>query len=200
VIAEVVISPPAVTTTAPTMNPEPSAVGVPTVASASTAGGVGPITCSIDHGDGSGALAGTVAGGTCTGPGHSYAAAGKYFVKATVRDAGGAIAQASSAHTVTPTVKTTLQYTGQTQGAGDSVAASAVLTAGNGEPLPRRTVTFGLAGQTVQAVTDELGRAATTITVPNHGRSQTIEVTYAGTAGYAPSSTSAVINWGGPKR
>lgn len=46
-------------------------------------------SCVVDYGDGSGPQAGTVAGTTCTGPGHTYADAGIYTVTVTVSDGDG---------------------------------------------------------------------------------------------------------------
>jgi len=57
-----------------------------------------PYTCAVDYGDGSGALSGTVAGSTCTGPARAYAAYGSYTV--TVTDKDGGVGTASAAHKV----------------------------------------------------------------------------------------------------
>lgn len=50
-------------------------------------------TCTVDYGDGSGPLGGTVSSGTtCTGPSHTYAVAGVYQVIVTVTDKDGGTA------------------------------------------------------------------------------------------------------------
>lgn len=50
-------------------------------------------TCTVDYGDGSGPLGGTVSSGTtCTGPGHTYADAGVYQLTVTVVDKDGGTA------------------------------------------------------------------------------------------------------------
>jgi PKD repeat protein len=48
-----------------------------------------PYTCAVDHDDGSGLLAGTVSGTTCTGPDHTYAEPGVYNVTVDVSDKDG---------------------------------------------------------------------------------------------------------------
>ena len=48
-----------------------------------------PFTCTVDHADGSGPLAGTIVGETCQGPAHIFTAAGIYQVTVAVTDAGG---------------------------------------------------------------------------------------------------------------
>ena len=45
-----------------------------------------PFTCTVDYGDGSGALPGTVVGTTCNGPAHVYSSAGPYTVIVCVTD------------------------------------------------------------------------------------------------------------------
>ncbi len=72
----------------PVVVPEPSAEGQAVVASATFTDATpsGPYTCTVDYGDGSGALPGTVAGDTCTGPSHAYAVGGTYLVTVSVID------------------------------------------------------------------------------------------------------------------
>ena len=57
-----------------TVDIEPSEEGEAVVASApfTDPGTADTHTCTVDYGDGSGPLAGTVAAGTCTGPSHVY--------------------------------------------------------------------------------------------------------------------------------
>ena len=64
---------------APSVAPEPSNEGDAVTASTTFTDdgfGGGPVSCTVDYDDGSGALAGTVSGtatsGTCTGPAHTY--------------------------------------------------------------------------------------------------------------------------------
>lgn len=103
-IAEVVISPPAMVLAAPTVSPEPSAAGAAAIAAAAFTGGVAPWSCTVDYGDGTGPLAGTVSpgggGDTCTGPSHTYSAAGNYVVAAVLTDAGGSCVTSGADHTV----------------------------------------------------------------------------------------------------
>jgi uncharacterized protein len=59
-----------------------------------------PFTCAVDYGDGSGALAGAIAGSTCTGPAHSYSTFGMYTVTVGVTDKDGDTGTKSTQHTV----------------------------------------------------------------------------------------------------
>ena len=76
----------------PVVTAEPSQLGGAAVAAASFSdpGPDAPFTCTVDYGDGSGSSAGTVAGGTCTGQGHTYSAIGNYTVTVSVTDKDGA--------------------------------------------------------------------------------------------------------------
>ncbi len=56
--------------------------------------------CTVDYGDGSGAVAGTVGGATCTGPTHAYATYGTYPVTVAVTDSDGNTTSATADHTV----------------------------------------------------------------------------------------------------
>lgn len=99
-VSEVGISPAALTLAAPTVSPEPSVVGSPAAASASFSGGLAPYSCSVDYGDGTGLEPGTVSGGTCAGPAHTYASAATYVVSVVVGDAGGADVRSAGDHAV----------------------------------------------------------------------------------------------------
>ena len=90
------------TVNTPTVSPEPSIQGSSVTASAtfSDPGPDAPFTCTVDYGDGSGDLPGTVAGGTCTGPAHAYAAVGTYTVTVGVTDKDGADGSNSVTHAV----------------------------------------------------------------------------------------------------
>ena len=87
----------------PVVSPEPSTEGGSVTASATfTDPGVNdtPFTCTVDYGDGSGALAGTVAGTTCTGPAHVYSTIGGYPVTVSVTDKDGSTGRRVAMHTV----------------------------------------------------------------------------------------------------
>ncbi len=91
------------TVNAPSIAPAPSDEGSAVMASA-TFGDPGandaPFTCTVDYGDGSGALAGTISGNTCTGPAHTYADNGSYTVTVTVTDKDDGAGAKSATHTV----------------------------------------------------------------------------------------------------
>lgn len=91
---------------------------------------------------------------------------------------------------------TTLTFTGSTSATGELVPLSARLTDGKGDGVAGRAVVFAIAGQRLTATTDSGGRATVTATVPDHGRSQPVGVTFAGDRSYLPSSTTATIWWG----
>lgn len=86
----------------PTVTPEPSVEGAPVIASATFTDRYddGPYACTVDYGDGSGAMPGSVSASTCTGPAHAYAGFGSYTVTVTVTEQGGASGTASSDHVV----------------------------------------------------------------------------------------------------
>jgi predicted alpha-1,2-mannosidase len=94
-------------------------------------------------------------------------------------------------------VATTLTYTGDLRAKGDNVVLAARLTGSDGTGLAGALITFEIAGQTLTATTDAQGFATTNATVPDHGRSQQVLVSYAGDADHLPSETSATIQWGG---
>ena len=89
---------------APTVSPEPSTEGVSVTASADFSdpdgSADGPFTCTVNYGDGSGDLAGSVAGSTCTGPSHVYSTFGAYTVTASVTDKFGATGSNTALHDV----------------------------------------------------------------------------------------------------
>ena len=87
----------------PVVSPEPSTEGGSVTASATFIDpGVNdaPFTCTVDYGDGSGALAGTVSGHTCTGPTHVYSTIGGYPVTVSVTDKDGSTGRRVAMHTV----------------------------------------------------------------------------------------------------
>lgn len=80
------------TVTAPIVSPEPSVEAGAATASAGFSDlgtSDGPFTCTVDYGDGTGPVAGTVVGLTCNGPAHVYADNGSYTVSASVTDKDG---------------------------------------------------------------------------------------------------------------
>jgi hypothetical protein len=74
---------------APSVVPQPSSEGSSVIASATFSDpGIydSPFTCTVNYGDGSAALPGTVSGTVCTGPAHAYTDDGPYIVIVTVID------------------------------------------------------------------------------------------------------------------
>jgi hypothetical protein len=61
----------------------------------------GPYTCDVDHGDGTGPVAGVIAGDTCIGPEHTYGRAGRYTVTVRVVDVAGRDGFAAGAFDIT---------------------------------------------------------------------------------------------------
>ncbi len=61
----------------------------------------GPFTCTVDYGTGGGPQAGTVSGGGCTGPSHTYVSVGTYSVTVAVTDKDGGVGTATTTHRVT---------------------------------------------------------------------------------------------------
>ena len=113
--------PPAVA--APVVSPEPSAEGSAVTASATfTDPGTsdGPFTCTVDYGDGGGAVAGSVVGSTCTGPAHTYADDGGYTVEVSVTDKDGGTGAASTVHTVDNVAPTITASTNSAEDCGDT--------------------------------------------------------------------------------
>ena len=114
--------PPAVA--APTVSPEPSDEGSAVTASATftdAGSSDAPFTCTVDYGDGSGAVAGTVSNDdTCTGPPHTYADDGSYTVTVAVTDKDGGTGSAGSAHQVDNVDPTITGSTNSAEGCGDT--------------------------------------------------------------------------------
>jgi hypothetical protein len=113
--------PPAVA--APTVTPEPSDEGQAATASAAfTDAGAndGPFTCTVDYGDGSGPVGGTVAGSTCTGATHTYADDGLYTVEVAVTDKDGGTGTASAGHQVDNVAPSITATTNSGEACGDT--------------------------------------------------------------------------------
>ncbi|MFN8595272.1 MAG: ExeM/NucH family extracellular endonuclease [Anaerolineae bacterium] len=101
--ATVTVNNVAPTVNPPTVAPEPSTEGTSVVASATFSDpGVSdaPFTCTVNYGDGSGNLAGSVSGNTCTGPAHTYVTFGSYTVSVSVTDKDGGTGSNSTTHAV----------------------------------------------------------------------------------------------------
>ena len=90
----------------PSVDSEPSEEGQAVTASATFTNpdGAGPVTCSVDYGDGDGPQTGTVEADVCAGPGHSYtegsATGTDYTVTVTVTDVNTGSGSNSTSHTV----------------------------------------------------------------------------------------------------
>lgn len=121
---------------------------------------------------------------------------GSYTASVGFAGAGGYLPSSASAPVKVVADGTAVSYTGSTQGQGETVQASALLTEDAGVPLAGRTVRFTLQGRSVTAVTDAAGRAAATLLAPDHGRAQDVAVDYLGETRYTPSSTTATVTWG----
>lgn len=85
-----------------TISPEPSDEGSAVTASATftDVGIPDTFSCTVNYGDGDGAEAGTVSGGTCDGPVHTYADNGSYPVTVSVTDDDTGVGSNSSNHQV----------------------------------------------------------------------------------------------------
>jgi hypothetical protein len=98
-----------------------------------------------------------------------------------------------------PVATTTLDYTGQTRGKGEMVELAAKLLDEGSAPVVGETVSFSILGKTYRAVTDASGVASATANVPDHGRSTTVHVNFAGTERLTPSHANAIVTWGRAK-
>jgi PKD repeat protein len=100
--------------------------------------------CTIDFGDGSGALAGVISGNVCTGPSHSYASKGSYTMEATVADSHGASGTYSAAivvYNAAPSVGPVVAPVSAV--VGSSVVASASYVPTGLSPADTCTVDYG---------------------------------------------------------
>jgi len=92
------------TVSTPVVSPEPSTEGSSVTASATFTDPVGnldtPFTCTVNYGDGSGDLVGTINGYTCTGPGYTYPTFGIYTVTVSVTDKDDGTGSNSAPHSV----------------------------------------------------------------------------------------------------
>jgi len=116
-----------------TVSPEPSVEGGAVTASATfTDPGANdaPFTCTVNYGDGSGVLAGTVTGNTCNGPSHAYADNNTYTVTITVTDKDGGTGSNSGSHVVTNANPVITSITGPTDPVqiGNPVTITATFT------------------------------------------------------------------------
>jgi hypothetical protein len=92
---------------------------------------------------------------------------------------------------------TVLTYEGATRATGENVLVAARLLEDDGPAIAGAPVTFEVNGTSTTVPTDDAGRAATTVAVPDHGRSQQVVVTYPGDGTYVDGRTSATVTWGG---
>lgn len=93
--------PPTVNT--PAVSPEPSSEGGSVSASATFSdpgASDGPFTCTVNYGDGSGNLIGTVVGNTCAGPAHTYVDNGTFTVTVAVTDKDSGTGSNTTTHVV----------------------------------------------------------------------------------------------------
>ena len=91
------------TVAVPVVAPEPSTEGSSVVATVTFSDpGVNDalFACTVNYGDGSGDLPGTVSGNTCTGPAHTYASFGQKTVTISVTDKDGGVGSSSTIHKV----------------------------------------------------------------------------------------------------
>jgi hypothetical protein len=91
------------TVNTPVVTAEPSIKGSTVVARATfndPGPNDAPFTCTVNYGDGSGALTGSVSGSTCTGPSHIYGNIGAYPVTISVRDKDNSIGSKTITHAV----------------------------------------------------------------------------------------------------
>jgi hypothetical protein len=93
-------------------------------------------------------------------------------------------------------VATTLTYTGPTNVSGEVVGVSARLTTGDGTPVAGEEISFTNRGATATATTDADGVAEVTMYFPDHGRTQTVDIAFAGDEQHLGSQTSATLRWG----
>ncbi len=101
--ATVTVNNVAPTVAVPVVSPEPSIEGTSVTASATFSDpGVNdaPFTCTVNYGDGSGELAGTISDNRCTGPEHVYSTFGAYTVSISVTDKDGGIGSNTTSHIV----------------------------------------------------------------------------------------------------
>lgn len=91
---------------------------------------------------------------------------------------------------------TVLTYLGEDHAKGSQVPVSARLTEADGAPLQGRALELRVGAATATAVTDADGVGSAVLSVPDHGRSQPVLVTFAGDARYVPSSVSGSVGWG----
>jgi len=110
-------------------------------------------------------------------------------------DQGHAASDARSPFTIEPEV-TELRYDGQATAKGETVEVAAVVSEDDGPAVAGRTVSFEIDGMTTSALTDEGGRAETTMVVPDHGASQEVLASFAGDDTYEPSFARATVTWG----
>jgi hypothetical protein len=94
---------------------------------------------------------------------------------------------------------TSLIYTGDTQAKGEDVHLVALLVDAVGTPVPGKEIHFTVDGGTYPATTDATGTAQVDVSVPGHGKSQLVTVSFDGDEEFAPSQTTTTVWWGKDK-
>ncbi len=160
--------PPAVAS--PQVAPEPSSEGGAVTASATFADPAGPLdapfSCTVNYGDGSGSLVGTVNGTSCTGPSHTYVdnkpndAAYIVTVSVTDKDKGtGSASTNQMVKNVSPTVGPITAPSDPVK-IGTNVAASASFTDPGVEDTHTATWDWGDGTTSAATVTESNGSGA----------------------------------------
>jgi hypothetical protein len=145
-------------------------------------------TCTVDYGDGTGALAATANGTTCTGPSHMYTTTGTFTIKVTILAGNGFTASASTTIRIYTLQVGTVSVSGPLT-EGSSVTASAGFTP-VGSQTYKCSVDYGDGGG---AQTGTI--SGTTCKGPSHkyGRpgTFTISISVTGSKGNTGSSSTA---------
>lgn len=143
----------------PSVAPQPSDEGSSVTANAAFSdpgADDSPFTCTVDYGDSSGDLAGTVSGDVCTGPAHTYADDGLYTVTVRVTDKDNAIGVSPAAthqvNNVAPTV--TLSGAPATNEGGVYALSLGAVTDPGLDTVTAYTVHWGDGGSDTYSATD----------------------------------------------
>ena len=176
----------------PTVTPGASVEGDPVVARAAISPAGSGTSCTVDHGDGSPPVAGSVSGDACTGPQHAYGDDGTYVVTVEVRNSGGG-GVASVEHTVANGAPTVAAPTVSTDVRRRAVASASFGDPGADDGPFTCTVDYGDGGGPVAGSV----HGETCVGPPHQyvGRSRTYTVTVAvadddGAVGHASSAHS----------
>ncbi len=91
---------------------------------------------------------------------------------------------------------TVLTYTGATTARGEQVEVAATFQDDDPTALAGQQVVFSAGASVVTATTDAFGVARAVLLIPDHGRSQTVTASYAGSPRYASATTTNTVTWG----